>query len=1009
MQRALFILCIVTFVNTSYAQKSGIVFHHLKEKDGLSHKFVYSFLKDSRGIFWLSTPNGLNRFDGAHSYTYKIGREPNTMIDAALDLCEDKRGRIWGATANGIFCFTVETNRFKNYKTPGTRYAKVIQNIVCDRQGEIWATGEWNIMKYNPITDAFADIPPMTACKDSLWLYSVKKNGLCEDPQKKGMWIATNGGLHFYNTATNGYVSYRNKPHDSLFNQHKCSALTTSSTGNLWFFDNTTNEVVSFNPVTRKVIQRISMRAAFAAPRGMMLFEDSGQRLWLSTRDHGIAIIDLGHDNQLSSVTHDDGDALSIAGNFMYEAYEDADGTIWCGTVGGLSICNPAKTIYKTHRFFDLDTSLRKERVDVIAENPMDKTWWMGFSNNTVGHYFPATKKFELVDLNKLTPDPKGRHAFAMRKFYFQQDTIFLVTTNGIWYCSSAQKKIIPFIPYQGYADSVISLDLLRFNDSITYFNQVHAIIKFNARNHTKRIIKPSPDTLSNGQYPVFDHVTKGPDGTIWFVAAFGFIGYLDAQDHVHYIRLEYDSVWDYYGYYTSLHIAPNGTLWLANRGAGIASYDPASKKKANYHQSDGLVSNDMHTATPDLNGRIWCASFNSFSIFDPNGRRSINFSLEVSESDLGYSNYSSRMTNGHILTAVNQTVIEFLPDRLNYQPVHPKPFISMLSINGLDSLLPLNLHNDMLLESNERSLTFRFGMLTDKVIFPYYFAYQLVGLDDTFRIATASAEAVYNNLPSGKYTFKIIAISSNNGWHSEEVSLDLTIKTPFYKSIGFLVFITIISIGSFIVFYRYRIRQKEQMLLLEGKTQLLEKEKALVMYENLKQHLNPHFLFNSLTSLSSLIRIDQKMAGNFLDTMSKVYRYILRNRDNETVALREELNFVALYNQLQKTRFEDSLQIDIRIDEEYHHRKIAPVTLQNLVENAIKHNITDHDSPLIIELFIDHDYLIVRNNLQKKNFVETSNRQGLANMQSLYHYLSDRPMEIIESELFFTVKIPLL
>jgi LytS/YehU family sensor histidine kinase len=178
---------------------------------------------------------------------------------------------------------------------------------------------------------------------------------------------------------------------------------------------------------------------------------------------------------------------------------------------------------------------------------------------------------------------------------------------------------------------------------------------------------------------------------------------------------------------------------------------------------------------------------------------------------------------------------------------------------------------------------------------------------------------------------------------------------------------------------------------------------------KNLKQHLNPHFLFNSLTSLSSLIRVDQHQAGDFLEKMSKVYRYILKNRDNETVALSEELKFVSLYIQLQKTRFEKGLQVNVNVDEEYEHRKIAPVTLQNLVENAIKHNIADAGSPLTIDLFTEDGYLVVRNNLQRKQFVETSNKQGLFNMESLYHYLSARPMIIAEDKNYFTVKIPLI
>ena len=102
-------------------------------------------------------------------------------------------------------------------------------------------------------------------------------------------------------------------------------------------------------------------------------------------------------------------------------------------------------------------------------------------------------------------------------------------------------------------------------------------------------------------------------------------------------------------------------------------------------------------------------------------------------------------------------------------------------------------------------------------------------------------------------------------------------------------------------------------------------------------------------------------------------------------------------------------MDIKLNIDEEHHHRKIAPVTLQNLVENAIKHNVADAGSPLIIDLFIENEYLVVRNNLQRKNFVETSNKQGLTNMKSLYRYLSGKPMVIEEDENYFTVKIPLI
>ena len=124
---------------------------------------------------------------------------------------------------------------------------------------------------------------------------------------------------------------------------------------------------------------------------------------------------------------------------------------------------------------------------------------------------------------------------------------------------------------------------------------------------------------------------------------------------------------------------------------------------------------------------------------------------------------------------------------------------------------------------------------------------------------------------------------------------------------------------------------------------------------------------------------------------------------------LKDEISFVKHYSSLQKTRFNKGLEINIDVPEEYIHYKIAPVTLQNMVENAIKHNIIDASSPLLIDIFVENEYVVVKNNLQRKAMVETSNKQGLANLKSLYRYLSERPILIEEDEESFVIRIPLI
>jgi LytS/YehU family sensor histidine kinase len=188
-----------------------------------------------------------------------------------------------------------------------------------------------------------------------------------------------------------------------------------------------------------------------------------------------------------------------------------------------------------------------------------------------------------------------------------------------------------------------------------------------------------------------------------------------------------------------------------------------------------------------------------------------------------------------------------------------------------------------------------------------------------------------------------------------------------------------------------------------------LEKEKTKVQYDNLKNQLNPHFLFNSLTSLNSLIYKDPNLASDFLQQLSKVYRYVLQHKETNLVVLREEIRFVSNYIELLKTRFGKGLQIHIEISVEAESKMIVPVSLQIMIENAIKHNTLDEEQPLQIDIFDTDGYLIIQNNLLHKRQVEGSNKLGLENFKKLYSLFSDKEVIVSSGENIFSVKIPLI
>ncbi|MCE1189917.1 MAG: histidine kinase [Ignavibacteria bacterium] len=188
-----------------------------------------------------------------------------------------------------------------------------------------------------------------------------------------------------------------------------------------------------------------------------------------------------------------------------------------------------------------------------------------------------------------------------------------------------------------------------------------------------------------------------------------------------------------------------------------------------------------------------------------------------------------------------------------------------------------------------------------------------------------------------------------------------------------------------------------------------MKRENIHAQLHTLQNQVNPHFLFNSLNTLTSVIEEDQKQAVEFVQRLANFYRYILQRETEHVVVLSEELNFVKSYIYLQKQRFGEHLQVNIVVSEEDNKKYLPTFALQMLLENAVKHNVVSSEHPLIIEVTsVGNNKLLVRNNLQKKNTMANSTRNGLKNIQNRYRLLDKREISVTEDANYFTVIIPL-
>ena len=225
--------------------------------------------------------------------------------------------------------------------------------------------------------------------------------------------------------------------------------------------------------------------------------------------------------------------------------------------------------------------------------------------------------------------------------------------------------------------------------------------------------------------------------------------------------------------------------------------------------------------------------------------------------------------------------------------------------------------------------------------------------------------------------------------------------KPANYIVATIVTFVVLVGIHSVYFYKAYNENKVKEQKIIAGT--------ANAKFESLKNQIDPHFLFNSLNVLSSLIEENPDNAQRFTTSLSKVYRYVLEQKDKELVSIEEELAFAKTYMNLLKMRFEDSLDYEMQIVNPDPEAKVVPLSLQLLLENAVKHNVISAQKPLQIRIYIENGFLVIQNDFQKKEVLQDRQGVGLQNIINRYAIITRRKVMIEQNEKTFTVKIPIL
>src|SRR5436190_3366236 len=494
--RLIFILFVLLVIElNASAQESTFVFTHLKENDGLGDNIVNCFLKDSRGVLWIGTYNGFNRYDGSNFFVYKKRKGASSMINEVVhSLCEDTKGNIWGSTDNGVFCFEPIKDKFINYTIRSVGKGQTFYKIICDKQGSIWAIGLWSLLKFNVDKKEFEDEFMPTNNRDSVEYFQIRKNGVVKDPSGKGFWLATRAGIMYFEIAKRTFLHCQNQLNDSLFKKRNVSAICLSPTGKIWFCNNDQKEIISFDPNSRKILQRISIKNEIPEADGATIFEDNNHRLWFSSLTYQLLLIDLANNNKIIELKHEQDGDRTVVTQFFWDILQDEYGTIWLGTHAGISRCNPERNIYKEYNLPKKIPELAKTSILYLEEDKADESFWMLTRSSLLIHYYPRNEKYEVFDLSKAEPQPNGVKPGFPNSIRFIKDLVIINTYTGSWQLKKVTHKITPytFLPngYKDFSCSEMAMD----GDSVVYFNNGKKLLYWNYLKDKSELISYPPD-----------------------------------------------------------------------------------------------------------------------------------------------------------------------------------------------------------------------------------------------------------------------------------------------------------------------------------------------------------------------------------------------------------------------------------------------------------------------------------------------------------------------------------
>lgn len=920
---------------------------------------IHVMLQDHQGMIWLGTDLGLARYDGNSCYPMPLDTSSGAL--SVTSLCEDRTGKIWVGTSSGKIYFLDPSGKPHLFDIEEGHPVKPITSILQDTSGSIW----------------FATYG-------------------------EGVYVYTGSRLFNFNM-------------DDGLSGNDIYSMTGTRNGEIWIGTDDGINICTFQNEVKK-IRGIGLADGLPDQIITALKADAQDNVWIGTFEYGVVLYNAG----LHKITKpfENKGMDEITSFEMFDSHEVWIGTKTSGVWRYNTQFNSIRKLVSLQAFSTLAVS------DILAD--VEGNIWISMQEGTL---LSAFNSFESLttDIGEIQtlycdhndqlwigtikglyrleqyPDKASRAIRVAPEYNFNITNILEDDFGNLW-IATLDKGLFIYTPSTGVVrlnhaspemlgSSIMSMD--RTKEEI-YLATLQGVVSYPS---TKDITKESDvhfkllnDPWRSNLHFVYQVFVDSKDRA-WFATDGNGVYCVDGNNVTQYEGNDSITISKVY----SICEDQQGHMWFNTHDLGLVELNGTSYKPLGLSQ--GLASMNVTSIASSKNGDILVSHRRGIDLMEPERRHFMYYSGEIGAEEFqSGDNAVATDSKGNVYIGGKDMIFKYYAAEHEFS-IDPRTQFTQIRVNQQ----PVDFTEKHVFSYHENYFSFEYIGLWYTAPHAVTYNYKLVNYDREAKISKDNL-ATYSSLPPGDYTF-LVKASENKSFFNEPVaSYSFTIAKPFWLQLWFIL--SLISITALGLYWFVKMRSGRA-----ARQAMLKKDMIESQLQALKAQINPHFLFNSFNTLITIIdenTLKPEVAIEYVEKLSDFFRSILQYREQETISLEEEFELVQTFGYLLTKRYGTNLIL--HVDPAPKDAFILPLTLQMLVENAVKHNVIAENRPLDVYITIDEDqYVTVKNNLQPKSRTEPSTQFGLQSIIRRYQLMSERKVIIEKDKDTFRVRIPII